>query len=139
MNYFINLSAGLYQNIYNGEIIRIQSSHLESHSFDNFFYLLPDNLLYSLAIGNECIIVDCSSNSTGKVIKRGIPIIKAVLNKIWFGNDSDFGLGRAYKNRIYSSLSIKTRNKLKYYKKHLKNNIVNLLGISVYIEKERTI
>lgn len=132
MKYFINLSAGLMQNKYKGEIIRIQSSLLESHQFDR----LSDSLLYNLARGETCMIIDCSSNSVGKVIKIGIPIIIGVLNYYWYGSKDKTTLGLRYLNRILSKLSYPTKRKLKYYRNFLITNRVKLAGISIKVQKE---
>jgi hypothetical protein len=140
MKYFINLSAGLLQNKYKGEIIRIQSSHLETHSFDRLFYGLSDSLLYNLAKEEECIIVDCSSNHTGKVIRRGIPIIKMVLSRRWHEDRNHYELGREYADRILRSLSRQTKNKIDFYKKFLHTGKRILLsGISIKVNKEKEV
>ena len=131
---FINLSAGLLQKEHIGEIIRIQSSHLESHSFDRLFYGLSDSLLYHLANGFHCCVIDCSSNSVGKVIKRGIPIIKAILEWRWLKIEKH-KLGKDYFKRIKISLSRQTKNKIDYFKK-FQPKIISLEGISCFIEKE---
>lgn len=80
--------------------------------------------------------MDCSSNSVGKVISRGIPIIKTILSKIWFGYYNKSPLGYQYSERIYKSLSWQTKQKLRYYKRFLTNNSYVLEGISIKVKKE---
>lgn len=135
MKYFINLTAGLMQDKYVGHIIRIQSSHLESHAFDRLFFSLSDELLFWLAKGEDCLLVDCSSNSVGKVIKRGVPIITAVLHKRWF-EVSDNDLSVEYFERIIASLSHHTKRKLDYYKKFNPSFPIKLGGVSIFVNKE---
>jgi hypothetical protein len=131
---YINLSAGLLQNKYEGEIIRIQSSHLESHAFDRLFYSLSDSLLYNLAVGNCCRIIDCSSNSIGKVIKTFIPMCKMVLSKRWkLPYNESFDAEYAY--RIRNSLSRHTIRKLDYYRKFNPKK-VDLIGVSIRVQRE---
>jgi len=136
VKYFINLSAGLMQDKYKGEIIRIQSSHLESHAFDRLFYGLSDSLLFHLTNSVKCCIIDCSSNSEGKVIRRGIPVIKTVLHQRWFGKVETV-LGERYTERILNSLSRQTKRKIDYYKKFNPVYPIKLCGISVSVAKER--
>ena len=133
--YFINLSAGLLQDKYSGEIIRIQSSHIESKVWDRLFYLFPDNLLYAWANGEECIIVDCSSNNKGK-INKSVPIYNHIVKRLWVGIVDYKGLDRDYMDRIYRMLSHKTKDKIRYYRKFLRGGIYKLDGISVHVEKE---
>lgn len=135
MKIYINLSAGLLQDRYKGEIIRIQSSHLESHAFDRLFYGLSDSLLYHLAMGKDCLIVDCSSNNVGKVIKRGIPIIIRVLKYLWFGEYDYSVLGEDYLKRILVSLDAKTKKKLRYYK-IFRPTKIKLGGVSIKVARE---
>jgi hypothetical protein len=135
MKYFINLTAGLLQNQYQGEFIRIQSSHLESHAFDRLFYSLSDALLYSLAKNEECCIVDCSSNNIGKVIKRAIPIIQSILHYRWFNRITN-EIEYKYLARILDKLSSETKRKLDYYKKFNPQFPIKLTGISIKVEKE---
>lgn len=123
------------QSKYNGEIIRIQSSHLESHAFDKLFYGLSDSLLYHIANRHSCIIVDCTSNSVAKVKKIGVPIIKAVLAARWFDIRETY-LGKEYLLRILKSLSPQSKSKIKYYKKFNPSYPINLEAISLHVDKE---
>jgi len=133
MNY-INLSAGLLQSKYVGLYCHIQSSHIESKQWDRLLYTLPDDMLYRLAVGEEINIIDCSSNSKGKVIKS-IPIIVHFLKRYWDNRLDFIGLDRKYIQRLYKSLSKQTRRKLKYYRKYYKGKI-NLKGINIRVDKE---
>jgi len=90
-------------------------------------------LLLNLALDNECIIVDCTSNRLGKVFSRGIPIIKEVLEYRWLGLKSSKHNNRQY--AINNALKRETKRKLDYYKKFNPTSI-NLHGISIKLEKE---
>lgn len=135
MKYFINLSAGLYQNQYKGEIIRIQSSHIESKAYDRLFLMFPDSILYNLATGEDCCIVDCTSNNIGKVINR-IPLFNYVIKRIWFNSLETKGLDKKYVDWLYRNLSRPAKSKIKYFKKFIKGNAGNLTGISIKLAKE---
>jgi len=135
---YVNLTAGLLQNRYEGQKIRLQSSHLESHSYDRFINSLSDDLLYNLAIGRQCTIVDCSSNYTGKIKRRGLPIIKYILDYIWFKKEtiiSPYGL--AQMRTIYQGLSKTTKQRIKYYRKFLHVDDIRLRVVIIPVYKEK--
>ena len=137
---FLNLSAGLMARNYykNCNYIRIQSSHIENKAYDKLFYGLPAQLLYHLAINKECVIVDCTSNGTGKVIKSGIPVILYVLYRLWYdcSYDPPKYIDIQYLDTIYHKLAKQTKAKLRYYKKFTKTKKIPLKGISLHVEKE---
>jgi len=131
---YINLTTGLdkvlsFKSVY--KIIRIQSSLIESKSWDKIFYSLDDDLLFHLALGYKCIICDGSTNGTSKVIRIGIPVIKRILEKIWFNQSLvHYGvISYDYLKNIYNSLSESTKNKLKYYRKFLFTDKIKLTGL----------
>jgi hypothetical protein len=136
MKYFINLSAGLYQRKYTGEIIRIQSSHIESKAYDRLFLMFPDSILYNLAAGEDCCIVDCTSNKVGKVINR-IPLFNYIIKRSWYNTLETKGLDKKYVDWIYRNLSSCTKAKIRYFKKFMKGSPGILTGISIKLEKEK--
>jgi len=136
---YLNLTAGLSvkEKYPDARIVYIRSSHLESHAFNNLFYTLSDDLLYHLACGERCRIIDCTSNRCSKVIKTGIPLIKFVLAKYWFNREErPRKFSWEFLVRVISSLDKKTTAKLKGYKRFLNTDEVKLEGISYTIEKE---
>ena len=140
IKYYINLTAGLLQNEYQGTLIRIQSSHIESKSYDRLFYGLSDDLLYNLAIGNDCVIVDCTSNKSGKIERVAIPVITYFLNYFWFDVRKHLKVGSNrylnLTNVVYKMFTPQTKAKLRYFKKFLATTEVKLSGITIKVEKE---
>jgi len=130
MIYFYNLTNGIERAKINKSphILRIQSSHIESKSWNYLFAQLSDELLFYLAIGEECCIIEGSPKPTRSALAHvGIPIILYVLNRIWFDERIPFLLiDKNYLERVFRSLSRSTRNKLKYYRKFLLTNEIKL-------------
>jgi len=137
--HFINLTNGIEAikdySLEEYSFIRIQSSKCESKKWDDIIQELDSNFLLNLALGNKCIVYDFSAKRTiSRAIFQGIEFIKYVLYKNWFnekivvfvrGNNCSEYFDKAYKN-----LSKNSKNKLKYYKKFLNCNKLNLETIS---------
>jgi len=148
VRYYINLTAGL-EHLFSNSIktysnivfVRIQSSHIEQKAWGKLFYALPDDLLLNLAMGTKCIILDASSNCGGnsKVLRIGIPVIKYILNRLWFGVEfKPKNMDSKYLERVYRMLNKETKQKLRYFKKFLKTKEIKLEGIGLCLEKEET-
>jgi len=136
IKYYLNLTLGLdfYERYkkFNPTIIRIQSSHIERKVYNKIFYGLDNDLLYHLAMGDLCFIVDGSSNSSSKVIRIGIPVIEYVLNRIWFKQEIKMtGFDINWFRKIYRELEKDTRAKLKYFRNYLQKDKIQLYGISL--------
>jgi len=127
---FYNLTNGLEMVDIKKEphFVRIQSSHIETQAWNQLFNQLSDELLFYLAIGEECCIVEGSHNPRHSMLARvGIPVILYVLYRIWFNEIRSFPLlERRYLEKIYRSLHRSTKTKLKYYRKFLLTNEINL-------------
>ncbi len=127
---FYNLTNGLENAPIKNHphFIRIQSSHIEGNHWNQLFYKLSDELLFYLAIGEECIIVDGSPHPLkSKIATKAIPVISYVLNRIWFGQKNSYPpYPDEYLNTIYRSLKPNVKKKLKYYRKFLLTDRINL-------------
>lgn len=145
--HFLNLTNGIEwlennqaSRLYMFDFIRIQSTTIERNDWIKLFSDLDHNFLFHLAIGTECKVYDCGTNRVcSKSIYKGLEVIRYVLNRYWFGLDSEkvFKLGRdgnistidiknelndIYENLLVYNLTKEKRavkNKLKYYKKFL--------------------
>jgi len=66
-------------------IVRIQSSHIERKAWNRIFEQLNDELLFYLAIGQECQIIEGVKKPTSsKVVNTAIPVINYILYRVWF-------------------------------------------------------
>ena len=130
MIYFYNLTNGLEVTDLkkHPHLVRIQSSHVESKAWDRLFQQLSDELLFYLAIGQECAIIDGSPNPPHSRISRiAIPVIQYILTRIWLKKKLTPALiDDEYLERIYRSLNPSTKRKLKYYRKFLLTDEVRL-------------
>lgn len=143
---FLNLTNGIefLNKEENYSFIRIQSTTIERKNWVKLFSDLDHNLLLHLAIGTECEICDCGTNRKfSKTLYYGVPLIEYCLNRYWYGIDSipyRFTRNCLTKLRTNEFISIyediflknwskekeKVRIKLKYYKKFLNANRINI-------------
>jgi hypothetical protein len=153
IKHFVNLTNGIEKipQLSNFSFIRIQSTTLERKNYYKLFADLDNNFLMWLALGKECIVYDFGTNRPlSKTIYLGLPIIEYCLNKFWFNYEQNkVFVGKNYKTEckqyiekeiyqkyfVYHSekkleAKIWLSIKLKYYKKYLIGNKINLKGIS---------
>lgn len=148
---WINLTNGIedIENLDNFSFIRIQSTTLERKDYIKLFLDLDHNFLIHLALGFDCVVYDRGTRKKySKTISRGIPIIRYVLNRYWYGiqekcffvnrNGKELSNQTKYVEDIYNFLFLfnsnsekeKVKTKLKYYKKFLNADEVYLKGES---------
>lgn len=135
---YINLTNGLeyledvpeLQNT-TTRFTRIQSTALEQGHMTEVIDDLDNDLLMNLAMGNRCLILDKASRS-GKVSRAlwfGVPWIKYVLERKWFGKVPDKcflinGINVAkYFSDCYRKLPVRISRKIKYFKTYTNPNI----------------
>jgi hypothetical protein len=132
---FINLTAGLEHlemlHVLHLNFIRMQSTHLEHKHLEHFLKDLDNNFLMKLAIGKECVILDFTSrkkkNNVSRACWQGIPWIEYCLNRLWFGKriECKYGMHKCFEHH-FSKLSSCTKRKIKYYRKFVLTNSINL-------------
>ena len=129
--YFVNLTNGLdYLDYLKGldryvNFIRIQSTHFEQGLHEIALVDLDNNFLMSLAIGCKCNILDMTSRYGGRrpsrAIWQGVEWIKYALNRAWFDREIECLYGQhIHFKTVYSKLQKRTKAKLKYYRKFLR-------------------
>jgi hypothetical protein len=137
--FFINLTAGLeiltkkeylFLLLYI-QFIRIQSTYGEQQLWEKMLLDLDNNFLMKLAIGRKCCVIDFTSrklkNNTSRACWQGLSWIKYCLNKAWFNNEIQLPNGmHTYFSEQYKLLNRCTKKKLKYYRKFLLTNRVDL-------------
>lgn len=109
-----------------------------------------------LALGFQCRIFDCGTNRTfSKTIYRGVPLIKYLLDRYWYGLAGDaYRFTRDGKNKVYDQAEYynhiyerlflfdntkeKTalKTKLNYYKRFLNSTEVDIVGVSQSTDKD---
>ncbi len=131
---FYNLTTGLENaNIADfPRIVRIQSSHIERKAWNRIFEQLNDELLFYLAIGQECQIIEGVKKPTSsKVVNTAIPVINYILYRVWFKkNIRVLRMDPKYLDRIYKELTPSVKKKLKYFRKFLLTSEIKLYGIT---------
>jgi len=130
----INLTTGLewLPGIRADAFSRLQSSHLEGAHWQKFLDSVDENILYHLATGHKVVIHDCGSRNPdgiSRVVWQGVPLIRWCCERAWKLEHGPC-LFRGHRvDRWVASLHLDLR-KLKYYRKHLSADAVNLVGQS---------
>lgn len=126
--HYINLTNGIEDipRLKKYRFIRIQSTHLEQNHFEEVLMDLDNDLLMNLALGNKCIIHDKASRGgkLSRAIWYGIPWIRYALERAWFSKVPETVFVKSfntakYFDQLYRGLSASVKRKLKYYKKFL--------------------
>ncbi|KKN68150.1 hypothetical protein LCGC14_0453750 [marine sediment metagenome] len=89
----------------------------------------------NLALGNECIVYDYSPHSDiPRAIWQGLEWIKYALNRIWFNNEIIPIINGhnciKYFRICYNRLNKKTKKYIKYFKKFLNTDYLELVSIT---------
>ena len=141
---FVNLTNGLeYLRMYpfNNSVsfIRIQSTWVEMKLWNDILYTISDDLLMHLAIGTECIVVDASNrHKQSKALRQGLAWIIFVLKKVW-KVDSKFQIEKQMLNYFemqYREIPQKVMNKIKYYRKFLLTNKLDVEAFTFKTKKD---
>lgn len=125
---YINLTSGLEaipmlsQN-HELRIIRIPSSWCEQNDLLKIIDRLSDDLLFNLAIGNKCYIIDLTAkNKPPRTIRIGVEFIKFILTYIWYQKISCPSMLKGNFFRLLFKLKNTTITKVSYYKKFIDSN-----------------
>lgn len=133
---FINLTTGLEWmdildiGLFHG-FVRLQSSHLETKQFERFLQEFDNNILMLLALGKTVCIWDCTSRkmkgNASRACWQGVSWVNYALDRAWFKRESiyAFGMHVCFKEK-YSQLSRPTLKRLKYFRKFLQTDEINL-------------
>ena len=133
--YFINLTNGIEAlNTYNFEevaFIRIQSCLCESKQWEKILWDVDYHFLMCLALGYQCYLYDYSHHKRmPRAFYQGIPWIQYTLNRIWFNREIDILVKgyncKKYFTKCYTTLSKPVKQRLKYFRKFLNTNKLNI-------------
>jgi hypothetical protein len=137
--HYLNLTNGIEAieklNLKDYRFIRIQSTACEQKRWGFILQDLDYDFLMNLVQGNPIIVYDYSAKKReSRALYQGIPWIKFVLNKIWFNKDIKALVKTndvtAYFESEFRKLDRKTLNKLKYFRKFLNTDKLNLYHFS---------
>ena len=141
MKVFLNLTNGLEWLTNNKHqdfagFVRIQSSHCERNDWDKVILTLDANLLMWVATGEKCVIVDYGANKTcSRANYQGVAFIRYCLYRCWFGREilvKVKGMNvTGYFRKCYNNLCKSARKKLKYFRKFVTCDTIELHGTSM--------
>lgn len=122
---FINLTNGIefIDNIDDIQFIRIPSTFCEKKMWDTLIQTLDSNFLIYLALGYKCKIIDGSNSPPSRALWQGVEFIKFCINRCWFNKPykpicRNMNVEK-YFTEQYNKLSKSTERKLKYFRKFL--------------------
>ena len=121
---------------------RIQSTHCEQNHFDLLVDSLDSSLLFSLALGNCCLVYDLGSRNKKRGAPRavwyGLEFVRYALSKLWNCKEiapaylRGHDVSRVFDQHI-ESLGKSRLKKLKYYRQFVesdgKESVVQLYGV----------
>lgn len=125
--HYLNLTNGIeYLDTINRDykFVRIQSTYCEQRLWNYLLQDLDYNFLMDLALGYKVIVYDTSQHKNkSRALYQGLEFIKYILNRVWFNNEINpivKGTNcRKYFNQEYNKLEERTINKIKYFRKFL--------------------
>lgn len=139
IKYYLNLTNGLeflddpdFKEEY--KFVRIQSCSCERHLWDKILLDLDYNFLLDVALGYKVVVLDASPHKVlSRALYQGVEFIIYALNKIWFNKEVDpivNGMNcKEYFREIVKNLSKPTLKKIKYLRKFLNTNEVDIICI----------
>lgn len=135
--YYLNLTNGiefLTNNNLDYKFIRIQSTHCERHLWNNILLDLDYNFLLDLALGYNVIVFDTSQHKKeSRAMYQGLKFIEYVLNRYWLNKEPEIKVKdmicNNYFREEYKSIDDKVFRKLKYLKKFINTESINLKSI----------
>jgi hypothetical protein len=88
--HYINLTNGIefIPKLKTYRFLRLQSSICENKKWNYLLQDLDNDFLMNLAIGNTCIVYDCSNKrKIPRSLYQGLKFIIYILNLIWFNKN----------------------------------------------------
>lgn len=138
--YYLNLTNGIefldipeFKNK-DFNFVRIQSTSCEQHNWNKLLMELDYSFLLDLALGNHVVICDTSAHKKiSRALYQGVEFIRFVLSKYWLGIElKSVVKGQNcynYFKEEYKKINEKTFKKLKYLKKFLNTDSINITTI----------
>jgi hypothetical protein len=126
---------------------RLQSSHCEARAWDKVLAEIDHDLLWSLATGCTCYLLDFASRNPKRGVPRsffvGVEFVKYSLAYLWFGRDSPLlpsvvmvrekNLVRYWRDVLSYEISKSTKKRIRYYTPFAEaagiEGVVDLLGV----------
>lgn len=112
--------------------IRLQSTLLEGGHHEAFINDVDYNFLMYLALGYECLVFDYTSrwkDRPSRAIWQGLELLKYCLHRAWWKQEIKCPRGmHVYFKKSYEGFHKKTKRKLKYFRKFLFTDKLNLVS-----------
>lgn len=140
IKYYLNLTNGIeFLEIpefkpKNYNFVRIQSTTCEQHNWDKLLMELDYSFLLDLALGNHVVVCDTSAHKKeSRALYQGVEFIRFALSKYWLHKEIKSVVKNQdcseYFKQEYKKINSKTLKKLKYMKKFLNTDSINISTI----------
>lgn len=140
VKYYLNLTNGIEfleipeLKIKSYNFVRIQSTTCEQHNWNKLLMELDYSFLLDLALGNHVVVCDTSAHKEeSRALYQGVEFIKFVLSKYWLDKEVESTVRNCnccdYFRQEYKNISDKVFKKLKYLKKFLNTDSINISTI----------
>lgn len=113
-----------------------RSTDVEQKNYERLLWSVPDEILFQLAKGYLIIITDSSTKTKGKIERIFIPVLKDILNYLWFGMGRT---GSSPEHHNFALEALEKNNSLKQkflYWKNYAEHPVKLTAKTNRIERE---
>ncbi len=146
VKFYLNLTNGIeflsdpdFKEDYN--FIRIQSCSCERHLWDKILLDLDYNFLLDIALGYTVVICDASPHKKfSRALYQGVEFIQYTLNRVWLNKITvpyvkEMNCSK-YFNNEFNILSKATIKKIKYLRKFLNTDKINIIYIGTKTEHD---
>ncbi len=133
--YYVNLTNGLegfarrWVQPQHVRYMRVQSTYLEQKRFYQVIEGLSDDLLFNLATGRKCVIIDFGARKeVPRAIWQGMEFVMYCLHVLWLDETYKFAYERSQRCKPYfwqllQAMPDSCRKKLQYYKRYCAGKI----------------
>ena len=110
--------------------MRLQSTRCEQKDWYRLIDELSDDLLFNLAVGRKCVIIDFGARKdVPRAIWQGMEFVLYCCHWMWYNREYQFVYERSkkclpYFRQVLHEMPDRTRKKLRYYKQYCTGKIL---------------
>jgi len=117
-------------------VVYLRSTDVEQHNYHRLLWGVPDEWFFLMSTNEPIVVMDKSSNGSGKIERIFLPVLKDVLENLWLGylpkhNNLKFHYQLA-QDVIRADKSL--RQRIMFWRKKI--SAVNLIGKTIHVSKE---
>lgn len=144
ITHFVNLTNGIEAiPEIKGEVgfIRIQSTACEQNRWEFIIQELDYTFLMAIALGYTVYVYDYSARKEiPRALYKGLEFVRYVLNRDWLQQSVDVNVNghnsKDYFEEVYRSFRKRTKKKIKYFRKFLKTDTIDIVMVTDFTEHD---